>query len=174
MPSLRRSAALSLKVVACMLTAVALLLLVAPPVLGWRLQMVLSGSMAPVFDTGSVIAVQPVSAASVQAGDVVSFRRPSGPPITHRVLEVQGTGSSVTFITKGDANEDIDPNPIPASAVIGEVTAYVPHLGYVAHFMRQPLGFVLLVALPGFALLLGELRSIIRPTATPTEKAVAT
>ncbi len=161
MSSLRRTAALGLKAVACTLLAAAAALLLGPRLLGWQLQTVLSSSMAPEFGTGAVVAIEPAPASAIEVGDVVTFARPSGPPVTHRVVGVEAGGNSTMFVTKGDANEDVDPQPMPAGAVIGKVRADVPHLGYLANFMRQPLGFLLLVVIPGGAFILAEMRALL-------------
>ncbi len=161
MASLRRTAALGLKAAACTLLVAAAALLLGPRLMGWQLQTVLSSSMAPAFEAGAVVAIEPAPASAIEVGDVVTFARPSGAPVTHRVVEVQAGDNSTMFVTKGDANEDVDPQPMPASAVIGKVRADVPHLGYFANFMRQPLGFLLLVLIPGGAFILAEMRALL-------------
>lgn len=174
MTSLRRAASLTVKTLAAVLLVSALTLLVAPRVLGWELQMVLSGSMAPAFETGAVIATRPLPAEAVQPGDVITFRRAEGPPVTHRVLEVHRTGAALEFATKGDANEDADPARMPASSVAGEVVFDIPHLGYLADFMRKPLGFLLLVLMPGIAFILAEVSSLVRNRGPRPDAAVLT
>ncbi len=174
MTSLVRVAAVGAKTLIAALLVTALTLLVAPRILGWQLQLVLSGSMAPAFDTGAVIAIRPVPASSINVGDVITIRRPDGAPVTHRVLEVHGSGAAAEFVTKGDANDDIDAQSAPASAVAGEVVAYAPYLGYLAHFVRQPLGFLLLIMMAGVAFLLGETSSIVRNRTPKPAEAVTT
>lgn len=172
MTSLPRPVGIAVKAVIATLLVTALTLLVAPRVLGWQLQMVLSGSMAPTFDAGAVVAIRPISPDSVKPGDVVSFRRPEGSVVTHRVLEVRGNGAEL--VTKGDANDYADGLPMPASAVVGEVVADLPYLGYLTQFMREPLGFLLFIFMPGVALIIAELRSLARGRGVVAKDAVAT
>ncbi len=81
-----------------------------------RLQPVLTGSMAPRFPTGTLVAVTPVVASSLRVGDVVMFvpprpyGTPSGGPVMHRIVAVdQAPGGRLTLRTKGDANAVQDP-----------------------------------------------------------------
>jgi signal peptidase len=162
MSKLARFAGIASKAIAVMLVLSAVALIAGPRLLGWQMQLVLSGSMAPAFDTGSVIAIRPVDPSSIVVGDVVTYSRRTGPPVTHRVVGIQGTGDDARLVTKGDANEDIDAGTVNPAAVVGETVAAVPYVGYVAHFMRQPLGFLLVIVVPGFILILAELRSLVR------------
>jgi signal peptidase len=161
MKSLRLSRTLAARCVVIAMFIFAAVLIVAPRLLGWQLHMVLSGSMAPTLGLGSVVAVEPLPAARVEVGDVITFSRRSGIPVTHRVVDVIDSGGSRQFLTKGDANEDPDPEPRPAGAVVGEVQVHVPYMGYLAYWLRQPLGLLLLLVLPGAVFILLELRSLI-------------
>jgi signal peptidase I len=77
-----------------------------------RFQPVLTGSMAPRYPTGTLVAVTPVR--DVQVGEVIMFVPPqpwSIGPVLHRVVSVDGTHVR----TKGDANKAMDPWTIDAS-----------------------------------------------------------
>ena len=50
---------------------------------------------------------------------------------------------------------------VPATNVIGVVSFNVPLAGYLAHYVRTPLGFALCIALPGVALIASELKGIV-------------
>lgn len=49
-----------------------------PQVAGHQMYIVLSGSMSPAFEAGSLAFVQPVSPRSIQAGDIITFHCASG------------------------------------------------------------------------------------------------
>jgi signal peptidase len=119
---------------------------------------VTSGSMEPAIDVGAVILVERVDTATLGTGDVITFRRDrTARPVTHRVISVQDQGNDRSFLTKGDANEEPDREPIPASAVVGKVALVVPLIGYVVTYAQTDMGVILLVVLPGVALLSSEL-----------------
>ncbi|WP_049894088.1 hypothetical protein [Salinarchaeum sp. Harcht-Bsk1] len=65
-------------------------------------------------------------------------------------------------MTKGDANEDPDPQPVPASNVVGTAVLTIPLIGYVIHFANTPLGFAAFVLLPLGLLAVTEAWSIAR------------
>ncbi len=144
------------------LTALGLLLVAALfPIDGnIQIKIVKSGSMEPTIRTGSIVIVKPET--SYAKGDIVTF----GPdtkkdvPITHRITEIKGTGASVRFVTKGDANEDADMKEIARSAVIGKVLFSIPYLGYVIDFARKPVGFLLLIIVPACIVIVDEALAI--------------
>jgi signal peptidase len=125
----------------------------AVPLLGtltgrWRLQPVLSGSMAPGIPTGSLVLATPAPASSVRVGDVVIFRAPlSGHRLTaHRVIAVVAHGRRPVIRTKGDANTAADPwQARIEGGRIWIVRRDVPLLGYVTVFTQSTWPFLILV-----------------------------
>lgn len=110
---------------------------------------VLSGSMEPDIAPGDVVIVDEGSTEAIEEGDIITFvRGENGKPVTHRVVGVEERGDTTAFTTKGDANEDVDAQPVPAGNVIGEVTVTIPYIGHVIQFTQRPVGFVVLVLLP--------------------------
>jgi signal peptidase len=87
-----------------------------------RLQPVLTGSMAPRYPAGTLVAVTPVDPATLHVGDVVMFvppapyRTPTGGPVLHRVVDIgPGPDGHLQLRTKGDANAAADPWAIDAA-----------------------------------------------------------
>ncbi|NHX35167.1 MULTISPECIES: signal peptidase I [Halolamina] len=124
---------------------------------------VLSGSMEPAISAGDVVVVESVPPGAIAVDDVVTYSRSDeGATVTHRVIEVDDTGDERVFYTKGDANEDADQRPVPASALVGSVVLTIPYIGYVIQFVGTRTGFALLVVLPFGALLVTEVGSYLR------------
>lgn len=118
---------------------------------------VLSGSMAPAIEAGDVVIVRDVPAQTIEEGDVITFETPTGGlPTTHRVTEVQGSGADLAFQTKGDANEDADPERISPAEVNGKVIGVIPFIGHVILFATTPLGLVVFLGLPFGLLIVSE------------------
>jgi len=118
---------------------------------------VLSDSMSPSINAGDVVFVDDVATNEINEGDVITYDRPGESQlITHRVIEVQNEGSEAAFRTQGDANEEPDPNPIPAGNVVGVVVLHLPLLGHAISFAGSDLGIVLFVIVPAVGLAVSE------------------
>ncbi|HEX2074322.1 MAG TPA: signal peptidase I [Geodermatophilus sp.] len=147
--ALRRAASWVLGLVLLAGTATALGVTVYPVVTGGSALAVLSGSMTPGLPVGAMVFTRPVDPATIAPGDVITFQRaPDGPElVTHRVIAVDTTGPAPVFTTQGDANDAPDLDPVPASAVRGELWFGVDHLGRLAAVLHSPKGVGLLILL---------------------------
>ncbi|WP_226536403.1 signal peptidase I SipW [Fictibacillus halophilus] len=127
-----------------------------PSVMGYQLKTVLSGSMEPGIQTGSIIAIKPGGDMTrFKKGDVLTFKESEDKLITHRVLEVKGTGENTQYITKGDNNDAADLSPVLAANVVGEYNGFtIPYIGYLLNTAQSKMGSALLLILPGILLLL--------------------
>ena len=123
-------------------------------VLGYQSYIVMSGSMGPTFDTGSLIIVKPAKAAAIKERDIITFSSKVSPDdlTTHRVVKII-KGNEISFTTRGDANQTDDPNPVYESQLVGRVVLYIPYLGYLMRFLRTPYGLITL-AFAGFVIIL--------------------
>jgi signal peptidase len=145
----------------------AVVLLLAPRILGANLLVVLSQSMEPNIPMGSIVVSQPVAAADeIEVGDAITFQAlgPNGEPalITHRVVEVLGDGIEIRLRTQGDAVEDPDMSLVSASNLVGRVWFNLPLVGYLIAFIRTPVGYLTIVGLPAALLILSEWVEILR------------
>jgi signal peptidase len=118
---------------------------------------VLSGSMEPVIGTGSIVFVAETPAEQVQENDVITYRNDGGTLVTHRVVEKYEAETSIRFITKGDANEDRDSEPVYQNDVVGTVLFSIPLMGYVVTFGNTTAGYVTLVLVPVMLFIFNEL-----------------
>lgn len=135
-----------------------------PRLAGLQVYVVLSGSMSPVFDTGSVVAVKPVSPGGLREGDIITFKDPeeAGRIITHRILEVREGGGGRSFVTMGDANNAPDARPVPEENVIGRMELSVPYAGYLLDFAKSKKGLLFLIVIPGAIFIVSELFHLYR------------
>ena len=101
-----------------------------------------NGGMEPAIPTGSMVYTAQIEPSTLSEGDVIVFyANESGTtPVTHRVVENKIADGNV--ITKGDANAQNDPEPVPYSNIIGKKVLSVPMLGYLAAPMASTLGKV--------------------------------
>lgn len=151
--------------IAVLLMAVAVFAYVGPH-LGWRLDAVLTGSMAPELEIGSLVFTRSVEPETIAVGDIITFRPAANGQalITHRVIGV-GRSSSLYFETKGDANQAPDPFTVPARNLIGRVAFDAPYWGYATEFLKTPLGFLFALVIPGTVLIAAYAISVYRSVA---------
>lgn len=104
-------------------------LLVFPGAFQFRMYNVISGSMEPELPVGSLIYVRESEPEEVEEEDIIAFFSftEEDSIITHRVIK--NNVVSGTFTTKGDANSEEDPTPVPYDNYIGKVVLKIPYLG---------------------------------------------
>ncbi|MCM3090499.1 MULTISPECIES: signal peptidase I SipW [unclassified Cytobacillus] len=128
-----------------------------PQAFGYQLKTVLSGSMEPTFQTGSVIAVKPLSSEESKAlkkNDVITFQASEEKLITHRVIGVSSSGDHVMYETKGDNNKTADMEPVLSDNVRAIYTGFtIPYVGYFIDFAQSKEGSAILLIGPGLLLL---------------------
>lgn len=131
-------------------------LLATSPLFGVRFDVVLSGSMSPSLNAGDLVVVVPASLDGLKVGDIVVFKSPlGGDQVCHRLIGIE-QGSEITFLTKGDNNEDPDPFVLKSQDIVGKVHAGVPFLGYVIQWLRGPFGLLVIIGLLAAALLIPD------------------
>jgi signal peptidase len=106
---------------------------------------VLTGSMSPAFERGSVVFIERVTPEEVVdmvgEGEILHFTSPHGVDFIHRVVDFRWDAEGQrTFITRGDAAELVDPHPVAQEDVLGIVRAFVPFFGYPIIFMQNLFG----------------------------------
>lgn len=115
------------------------LLLLTPNVLlnfGINCFVVLSGSMEPVIDTGSIVMVNSRDK-DVEVGDIILYRI-ENTNVVHRIIRVTDED---TYITKGDNNESEDFSPVSAVQIYGKAMEMpwgwcIPYAGYVSNWLQ--------------------------------------
>ena len=133
--------------------------LTVPIAMGYQVYDVISGSMEPAIPVGSAIYVQSVDPSEIVVGDVVAYQDENG-VIAHRVT--LNSSATQELITKGDANEVEDFNPIPYRDVIGKVEASVPVVGAFMSIYASTVGKVYLLLTAACGVMLNILASRMR------------
>lgn len=122
--------------------------LVGVRLVGIKTYAVVSGSMEPVYPTGSLLYVKSVDTSELAVGDSITFMLSEDTVATHRIVEVipdPDDATVVRFKTKGDANEQVDGTPVHCKNVIGKPLFAIPYLGYFANFVQNPPGLYLAI-----------------------------
>lgn len=142
-----------------MLSALAILF---APCLGWQIDTVTSGSMSPAVKVGSVVVTRPIDTRTIELGDIITYYSPQNVQLTtHRVVGIE-EDSPPYFLTKGDANEEPDPYMVSSASIKGKVAFSMPLLGYITDFIKTPLGFCLILGLPGLIIIGLQVRNMWR------------
>lgn len=123
-----------------------------PDVFGFSTAVVISGSMSDSIEVNDMVVIHRQE--GYEIGDVVTFET-DGSLVTHRIIDRTDRG----FVTKGDANNSPDLDPVQQEQIVGRVILVVPKIGKAIEFMRTPLGMTCLV-LVGFALI--EIPALVR------------
>ena len=144
------------KAFACFTTIIVVLVvvvaiaLVGVRLVGLQVFTVLSGSMEPTYQTGSLIYVDEVDYKTLKEGDVITYMLNENAIATHRIVEVVPNGDDPTvleFRTKGDANDIVDGSLVHYKNIIGSPVFAIPKMGYLANYIQTPPGMYIAIAM---------------------------
>ncbi|MHC2997786.1 hypothetical protein OB08_00170 [Microbacterium sp. HJ5] len=112
----------------------AIVVVVVPFVTGSKPYTVLTGSMAPQYPPGTLVVVKPAGIDEINLRDVITYQLESGRPevVTHRVVAVGAAADGEPLlITRGDANDADDPDPVREVQIVGKLWYSVPYIGWI-------------------------------------------
>lgn len=90
---------------------------------------VANDSMKGTLNSGDIVFVGPVGD-TVENGSIIVFRNPwGGGYVVHRIVEVKQVGDNVSYVTKGDANQQVDAFLIKPDMIVGKVNTVIPEIG---------------------------------------------
>lgn len=104
-------------------------------VFGYGFLVVLTGSMEPEIDTGSLVIIK--DSDSYDVGDIITYEENENYFVTHRIIEKDVNN----LITKGDKNNEVD-TKISEDQIIGKVVFHSLILGI---FIRKYLLLVFII-----------------------------
>ncbi|UJC77456.1 signal peptidase I [Rhodococcus erythropolis] len=116
------------------ISAVIVATIVVPFFAGAQRFTILTGSMRPTYNPGSLVVVKPVDPSELGIGTPITYQLESGQPtvVTHRIIATsENQKGERTFITQGDANGERDEKEVRPVQIRGKVWYSLPYLGYV-------------------------------------------
>lgn len=125
-----------------------------------KLFVVLSESMVPVMLVGDAIIVEHVNTEDIGVGDIVAFYRGEKTIVSHRVVEIYGSGNDIVFQTKGDNVKSEDPFVVKSEDVIGKAVFKIPYIGYLTKFSKKPILFLIFTIIPSIIIIFDEVRKM--------------
>jgi len=113
-------------------------------ILGIVPYVVLSGSMEPSIETGSVCFINKhAKFEDIKEKDVIAFKMKDGTLVTHRAIEINDSG----IVTKGDNNKDADNNIVTKENFVGKNLFWIPKVGYVIKAFQTTTGRIIAAAI---------------------------
>jgi len=103
---------------------------------GFYPTIIASGSMRPTMDVGDIAIVVSTDPNKIQVGDLIQYWQ-NGEMILHRVVDTYQAAGGKVFITKGDANNAPDPDPVLPNQVRGKLILTIPKLGWVSITLKD-------------------------------------
>lgn len=118
---------------------------------------ILSGSMEPTIETGSLCFVNKnISIKDIKQKDIIAFKLDDGTLVTHRVVKINDDG----IRTKGDNNKKMDEVIITKDNYVGKNIFWISKIGYVVMIFQTTNGKIILISfvilLFVFGLLFGD------------------
>lgn len=137
-----------------------------PQLFGLTFASVQTDSMTGTFEVGDIVVAKVVDENSeINTDDIISyFEVVNGQRIikTHRVVRIETVGSTVWYYTQGDkAGLPEDPQPKSRDQLVAVYQFHIGGLGGFIDFLREPLGFILIIVLPILIVIAWEIYKLI-------------
>ena len=125
-----------------------------------------TASMEPTINTGDLIITKKYDGSTVlEKGTIISFFSIEQEKLivkTHRIDTVINRNGIISYVTKGDNNNSIDPTEVaPGDIVSVYAGTKCAVVGYVLTFLKSQIGFLIFVILPLFIFFIYQLYTFI-------------
>lgn len=104
------------------------------------------------FNKNDLIIIKKVDPATLEKGDVVTYKGRDGSIITHRITDLitdkVNDQEVPAFETKGDYSPGYDFYPVRYEQIVGEYLFRLPKLGGIAMFLQTPAGVIVILLIP--------------------------
>lgn len=127
---------------------------------GYRAYIALSDSMSATdFDAGDLVLVKEVDPATLQEGDIISFRSQNtesfGELVTHKIRRCTTTADGEPgFITYGTTTNTDDEGIVTYSFILGKYQSRIPKVGTFFRFLKTTPGYIICILVPFLLLII--------------------
>lgn len=126
----------------------------AVSVFGYKVFVIVSGSMEPTFDVGDLIITKETD--NIQKNDIITFKE-ENQSVTHRVIEIINDNGIKKYKTKGDNNDSQDDALVNVEQIEGVYKLKINKIGkLLLHFRNPVLIIIILIIIYIFYLILME------------------
>jgi len=132
---------------------------------------IISESMIPTINVKDAVITMRVTEKDIKVNDIITFIskeiKTQGTPITHRVVGIVYEDPPMNtkvlgYRTKGDNNNTQDFALIAPSEVLGKMLIRIPMIGYVQTFLTMPIGWFVVIVIPCFIVIFGDISKIVK------------
>ncbi|MDD2377688.1 MAG: signal peptidase I [Bacilli bacterium] len=125
-----------------------------------------SDSMKPELSTGDLIITKKYDGETkLKEGDIISYftiEQDKKIIITHRITQVIDVNGMISYVTKGDNNDAVDPTQVVAGDIISVYDDFrIAKIGYALTFLKSKVGFFVCIILPLFGFFVYQLYGFI-------------
>ena len=96
-----------------------------------------TGSMSDEINRGDAVVFEAREHCEIEENDVIIFQKDNETRVVHRVIEIQKINGQTRYITKGDANRDVDFGYVTEDQVIGVVRFKVLYIGFPSLWLKD-------------------------------------
>lgn len=126
----------------------------------------ISGSMEPVINKNDIILIKKVNVETLKVGDIITFYPSNNifakTSFTHRINEIIKENNSLEFITKGDANDNVDITIVESTDILGKVILVIPKLGIFQNYVVKNGRIIFILFIPSIIFLISLLIKCIK------------
>ena len=127
------------------------IILIVVLIVAQHLNVVVSGSMEPVFYRGDIVAIEKAdflgihefNPEDVEVGDIVVYdAKWFDQPVIHRIIDIQQINGTTMYVIKGDNNNRADPYYVTADQIQekvltwGDTPIVIPYIGHLSLWLR--------------------------------------
>lgn len=109
-----------------------------PTIFGYKLFIVLSGSMETELYKGDLAIVKSIDVKELKVNDIIAFKDKENYIVTHRIVDVIKDNGATKFVTKGDNNNTKDSGYVEEDNIEGIYINKISGFGNVLLFMQKP------------------------------------
>lgn len=105
---------------------------------------VLSGSMEPEIQAGSIVYIdRNIETEEIKEKDIVGYCMSDGMKVVHRITQLDKENRMA--VTKGDANQVEDIAPVSFEQIEGKAITSIPYIGYGVAWIRSAMGIIFII-----------------------------
>ena len=124
-------------------------------IIGIESYTILSGSMEPVLQIGDIVLVD-TKDQDIKSDDIIAFTA-GNQVVIHRVVEAD---TQDEYVTKGDANDEVDFDPVQKEEIIGTAKTRLRRWKWIWIFFHSNLRFAAVIGLVFLNLLTEEFEKV--------------
>nr|MBP3680423.1 signal peptidase I [Clostridia bacterium] len=127
-------------------------------ILGYRMYLIMSGSMEPTIQVGDAVITRDIS--NPQIGDVIAFQPNNTNDTTvHRIIKTYTDEEKTVYQTKGDNNNTEDKGLLKIEQIRGKVMFKLPKFGNAILFIKKNI-IIIAILLIGIIIVISLIRRL--------------